>query len=254
MPTVSASYMVINEAEYLPFSIRSIYDAVDEIIVVDNGSTDGTDKIAQQFAKVRLYYSDAGDFSTLRNLTIDHASGDWILVMCADELFYEDINTVLPGLVLDPDADAYMCWYYHLMRSFYYMQNRTDQDPEYHRIFLFRKTPGARYVRPVHQYLTGIGPNIKESNLHYVHYGYVKQLHQIYERWKLYARLEGTPGVFDQLDPEHLLDDRPLYPFLREHPPVIRDYVEARAGDMAQQGHKLLRKPSPIIDPEDQSS
>jgi len=250
MPTVSASYMVKNEAEYLPFSIRSIYDAVDEIIVVDNGSTDNSDKIARQFDKVKLYYSDAGDFSTLRNLTIDRSGGDWILVMCADEVFYDDINAVLPGLLKDPDADAYTCWYYHLMRSFYYMQNRTDQDPKYHRIFLFRKMPGARYVRPVHQYLTGIGPNIKESNLHYVHYGYVKQLHQIHERWKLYARLEGTPGAYDQLDPEHLLDDRPLYPFLREHPEAIRDYTEARAQEMVRQGHKLFRRPPRIIDPE----
>jgi glycosyltransferase involved in cell wall biosynthesis len=248
MPTVSASYMVKNEAEYLPFSIRSIYDAVDEIIVVDNGSTDDTVKIAQQFDKVRLYHSDAGDFSTLRNMTIDLAVGDWILVMCADEVFYEDINTVLPDLVRDQGADSYMCWFYHLMRSVYYMQNSTDQDPLYHRIFLFRNTPGAHYVKPVHQYLTGIGPNTRESNLHYVHYGYVKPLHQIHERWRQYARLEGTPGMFDHLDTLHLLDDRPLYPFMRQHPPVIRDYIAAKAQEMARRGEKLYEKPPWISD------
>lgn len=250
MPTVSASYMVKNEAEYLHFSIRSIYDVVNEIIVVDNGSTDDTVKIARQFDKVRLYTSDAGDFSTLRNLTLDYASGDWILVMCADEVFYEDINFVLPDLVRDQGVDAYRCWYYHLMRSYYYVQNRLDRDPQYQRIFLFRKTPDARYVRPVHQYLAGIGPNIVDSGLHYVHYGYAKEAHAIHERWKLYARLEGTPGLFDHLDPEHLLDDRPLYPFTREHPEAIRDYVEARAQDMARQGYKLFKKPPRIIDPE----
>ncbi len=250
MPTVSASYMVKNEGEYLPFSIRSIYDAVDEIIVVDNGSTDDTVKIARQFDKVRLYSSDAGDFSTLRNLTLDYATGDWILVMCADEVFYQDINSVLPDLVRNQGVDAYLCWYYHLMRSYYYMQNRLDQDPEYQRIFLFRKTPEAHYVRPVHQHLTGIGPQIVDSGLHYVHYGYVKDTHAIHERWKLYARLEGTPGLFDCLDPEHLLDDRPLYPFTGEHPEAIRAYVETRAQEMALQGYKLFKKPPQIIDPE----
>lgn len=241
--TVSASYIVKNEEEFLPFSIKSIYDVVDEIIVVDNGSTDDTVRIAQSFAKVKLYYSDARNFSTLRNLTIDHASGDWILVMCADEVFYTDIKERLPKLVADKSVDAYTCWYYHLMRSFWYMQNKSEQDPLYQRIFLFRKTPTARYVRPVHQYLTGIGPNVKDSGLHYVHYGYTKTPDKILERWKLYAELEGTPGIFDHLDPEHLLDDRPLYPFPREHPEVIREWVENKAREMVKRGYKLFKKP-----------
>ncbi len=250
---VSASYMVKNEAEYLPFSLKSIHDVVDEIIIVDNGSTDDTVKIARSFPKVKLYYSDARDFSALRNLTIDYASGEWILVMCADEVFYSDINEVLPGLVQDPAVDAYNCWYYHLMRSYYYMQNKDDHDPLYQRIFLFRKTPATRYVRPVHQYLTGIGPNIKDSNLHYVHYGYVKDPRLILGRWQLYAFLEGTPGIFDHLDPEHLLDDRPLYPFTRDHPAVIRDYIEAQAREMVRQGYKLFKKPPVVRDPEEET-
>jgi len=249
---VSASYMVKNEAEYLPFSIKSIYDVVDEIILVDNGSTDDTVKIAQSFAKVKIYYSDARDFSALRNLTIDYARGEWILVMCADEVFYNDINEVLPELVQDPSVDAYTCRYYHLMRSYYYMQNKSERDPHYKRIFLFRKTPDARYVRPVHQYLTGIGPNIKDSGLYYVHYGYVKDPRLILERWKLYAHLENKPDTFEHLDAEHLLDDRPLYPFTREHPEVIREYIETKAREMVERGYKLFKKPVVVIDPEEE--
>lgn len=253
MPTkVSASYIVKNEEEFLPFSIKSIYDVVDEIILVDNGSTDRTVEIAKSFPKAKIYYSDAQDFSVLRNLTIKYATGDWILVMCADEVFYGDINEVLPKLVKDYTVDAYTCWYYHLMRSYYYMQNKSDRDPLYSRIFLFRKTPATFYVRPVHQYLTGVGPNVKDSGLHYVHYGYVKDPKLILERWKLYAQLEGTPGIFDHLDPDHLLDDRPLYPFTREHPEVIREYVEAKAEVMVKKGFKLFKKPAVLKDFEEE--
>ncbi|MBC7239947.1 MAG: glycosyltransferase, partial [Chloroflexi bacterium] len=45
--------MVLNEEEFLPYSIRSIYNVVDEIVVVDNGSTDRTLEVARSFAKVR---------------------------------------------------------------------------------------------------------------------------------------------------------------------------------------------------------
>ncbi len=59
MPRVSALYIVKNEEEYLPFSIQSIHGAVDEIVIVDNGSTDRTPGIARSFPKVKLLISDA---------------------------------------------------------------------------------------------------------------------------------------------------------------------------------------------------
>ncbi|MBC7339370.1 MAG: glycosyltransferase family 2 protein [Firmicutes bacterium] len=251
-PTVSANYIVLNEEEFLPYSIRSIYNVVDEIVVVDNGSTDRTLEVARSFAKVRIYHSDARDFSALRNLALSHCRGDWVMVMCADEVFYRDVEEVVPRLVRDPEVDAYTCRYYHLMRSYYYMQNCCDHDERYRRIFLFRRRPGVRYERPVHQVLVGIGPHVRDSGLYYVHYGYTKDPVLILERWKLYAELEGNPGIYDQLDPQHILDDRPLHPFRRPHPEVIRDYIEKKAAERAARGEKLFRKPPP--DPEGDGS
>jgi len=233
LPTVSAHYIVKNEEEFLPYSIRSIHDAVDEIIVVDNGSSDRTPEIAAGFPKVRLLRSNVQDFSALRNLALEASQCDWFIKIDADEVFYDDFRDALTGLVTRPDVDAYTCWFYHLMRSFWYMQNVSDRDPVYSRIFLVRRTPLVRWERVTHEYLAGLGPNVVDSGLHYVHYGYTKPVTQVFARWALWAKLEG----------EHILDDRVLRPFTRGHPAVIRDYIERRAAELAAAGNELFRKP-----------
>ncbi|MEW6226836.1 MAG: glycosyltransferase, partial [Bacillota bacterium] len=112
-PRVSAMYIVKNEEEFLPFSIRSIYNVVDEIIVVDGYSTDRTVEIAKSFAKTRrVMYCDSPDYSVNRNLALGPASGDWLMPMDADMVFYNDINTVVPKLIRNPNVDVYTCWFY----------------------------------------------------------------------------------------------------------------------------------------------
>ena len=57
-----------------------------EIIVVDNNSTDKTKEIAIRFPKVKLFTIHwQQDFSKARNESLKHASGDWILILDADE-------------------------------------------------------------------------------------------------------------------------------------------------------------------------
>lgn len=231
-PTVSAIYIVKNEEEFLPFSLRSIQGVADEIIIVDNGSTDHTVEIARRFPRVKLLFSSVqDDYSALRNLGLREARGDWLLpMMDADCVFYDDINEAFPRLLANPDADAYLFWYYHLLGDYFHVQNQSDHDPTYQRIMLVRNRPGLHWVGVVHEHLEGIGPNVLDSGLHYVHYGYVKPQRHIWERWVKYARLEGRPGVFDHLDPDHILDGCPVQPFRRQHPEAIREYVRQKTG------------------------
>ena len=249
-PTVSAIYVVKNEEEYLPFSVRSVCDAVGEVIIVDNESTDRTVERVRSIPGVRLFSSGARDLSDLWNSALSRATGKWVLVVGADEVYYPAIADQLPHLIADPAADGYWCWFYHLMRSYYYMQNRTEFDPIYRRITILRKTPTLHYERAVHERIAGLGPNIIDTRLQFVHYGYAKPCEDILRRWKLYARLEGVPDMYDRTDPVHMLDDRPIWPFRREHPAVIREYVEATAAARALKGEKLFRKLPP--DPEDE--
>jgi tetratricopeptide (TPR) repeat protein len=98
-PTVSACLIVKDEEELLPNCLRSIRDWVDEIVVVDTGSTDRTVEIAESFGARVFHQPWEGDFSKHRNYSMSQATSEWIFVIDADEEFLqEDIAKLQPVL------------------------------------------------------------------------------------------------------------------------------------------------------------
>lgn len=82
---ISLAMIVKNEEKHIEACIRSVLPYVDEIVIVDTGSTDRTKEIVRSFP-VRLETFDwNGDFSAARNYSISLTTGDWILVLDADE-------------------------------------------------------------------------------------------------------------------------------------------------------------------------
>lgn len=86
---ISACYIVKNEAARLSRSLASLSGAVDEIVVVDSGSTDDTVRIAEEFGARVFSVPWRDDFSAARNASLEKATGDWILVVDADEYFQD---------------------------------------------------------------------------------------------------------------------------------------------------------------------
>ncbi|MBW1900175.1 MAG: glycosyltransferase, partial [Deltaproteobacteria bacterium] len=83
--TISLCMIVKNEEQYLGKCLMNLNSVVDEMIVVDTGSTDRTKEISAIFG-ARVYDVEwTNDFSEARNYSISKASGDWIFVMDADE-------------------------------------------------------------------------------------------------------------------------------------------------------------------------
>lgn len=87
-PTLSACMIVKNEEELLPQCLESIRDVVDEIIVVDTGSSDRTVEIAKSFGAKVFHHPWENDFSKHRNQSIAYAKGEWILIIDADEVLF----------------------------------------------------------------------------------------------------------------------------------------------------------------------
>lgn len=82
---VSLCMIVRDEEEMLPHCLQSVEQVVDEIVVIDTGSRDRTREIAMEHgAKVYDYVWD-DDFGKARNYSLSQATGDWILVLDADE-------------------------------------------------------------------------------------------------------------------------------------------------------------------------
>ena len=84
---ISACYIVKNEAENLVKSIKSLKTQVNEIVVVDTGSTDNTITVARKLGARVYIFPWQDDFSKARNFALSKAKGDWLVLLDADEYF-----------------------------------------------------------------------------------------------------------------------------------------------------------------------
>ncbi|NBD25326.1 glycosyltransferase [Paenibacillus glycinis] len=82
---ITLCMIVKNEIRDLPRCLRSVKGVVDQIVVVDTGSTDGTVEAARSFGAAVLRSEWNGDFAGARNKGLVHAEGEWILFLDADE-------------------------------------------------------------------------------------------------------------------------------------------------------------------------
>ena len=83
--TISACMIVKNEEKMLPRCLESIKDYVDEIVVVDTGSTDRTVEIVESYGAKVYHHPWEDNFSKHRNQSIEYAGSDWIFIIDADE-------------------------------------------------------------------------------------------------------------------------------------------------------------------------
>lgn len=98
-PKISAALIVKNEARCLGRCLESIQSVVDEIAVVDTGSTDETVPIARRFGAKVAPFPWVDDFSAARNFALEQTTGDWILVLDADEYASDALQAEIPDFV-----------------------------------------------------------------------------------------------------------------------------------------------------------
>ena len=84
-PLVSLAMMVKNEEDFLADALDSVCAWVDEMVVVDTGSTDRTIEVAEAHGARVAHFSWCDDFSAARNATLQAATGRWVLILDADE-------------------------------------------------------------------------------------------------------------------------------------------------------------------------
>ena len=88
---ISLVMIVKNEARCLARCLRSARPVVQEMIVVDTGSTDDTVKIAGEMGAKVFHFAWNNDFSAARNFALEQAAGDWMLVLDADETISDQL-------------------------------------------------------------------------------------------------------------------------------------------------------------------
>lgn len=110
-PTLGIVAISYNEEVDLPGFLEHLIEWVDEIVIVDDGSTDTTEQIASKYgSKVNFIKSkrDAGEYySDQRNKGIDHAKSDWLLHMDIDERVTKELSLEILIAISSSEYDAY---------------------------------------------------------------------------------------------------------------------------------------------------
>lgn len=189
MIRLSLCMITKNEGQYLDKSLNSVKDLVDEIIIVDTGSTDNTKEIAKKFTNKIYDFNWSDDFSAARNESLKYATGEWIFVLDADEIIARRDHLLIKELLND-DADAFMVTQrtYVTNPKFIYFVSSEGDNYEESKDFLgwapakivrlFRNNKGFHFSGRVHESVipsiseqAGI---IKEVNLPLHHFSILK--------------------------------------------------------------------------------
>lgn len=107
MPRLSLIIITKNEQATIARCITSV-PAADDIIVVDNGSTDRTAEIARSLGALVIDAPDWPGFGAQKQRALDAATGDWVLSLDADEWLEPPLMRLIEATIAMPDAaDAY---------------------------------------------------------------------------------------------------------------------------------------------------
>jgi len=164
-PRVSVALITRNEQLNIADCLRSVAWA-DEIVVVDQGSTDGTAEIARAHGARVIEAPDWPGFGPQKNRALDACSGDWILALDADERVSAASQREIAAVLAAPAHDVY-----ELPRSSYYCGRfiaHGGWSPDYVRR-LFRRGAARYSDARVHETLVTDRPvgRLREPLVHY---------------------------------------------------------------------------------------
>ncbi|HEY3781381.1 MAG TPA: glycosyltransferase [Fimbriimonadaceae bacterium] len=169
---LSASLIVKNEEKHLDRCLASIKDIVDEIVVVDTGSTDSTIEIAEKYGAKIGHFEWCDDFGAARNASLELCTGNWVLWIDADEALDPESFGQMREAVMRPQFGGYF------MKIINFMEKGQDANTYVHTaVRLFRNIPEIRFTGRIHEQIIGsfkdhgyVPATLTKGVLH--HFGY----------------------------------------------------------------------------------
>jgi tetratricopeptide (TPR) repeat protein len=173
--SVSLVMIVKDEEEMLPGCLAAMQDHVDEMIVVDTGSTDRTREIAEEYGAKLIEFPWTGSFSEARNVSLDAASSEWVIYLDADEHVVEDDAKHLKKLA----RKRWLEGIYLVETNFTGLEEMGGQTTHL-ALRMFRNRPEYRFEGIVHEqklqaFPTYLPERFQTSPVRVNHYGYLKQ-------------------------------------------------------------------------------
>jgi len=141
--TVSLCVIARDEEATIGMAVKSVLALVDEVIVVDTGSSDNTRIIAEGYGARVVDVPWEDDFSAVRNAALSEATCDWVLVLDADEYLQPVRPVEFQRLLHDPTVAGY--------RLRVISADVAEADTAENRVRLFRNVPEIRYQYPINE-------------------------------------------------------------------------------------------------------
>ncbi|WP_310604311.1 glycosyltransferase [Anaerosporobacter sp.] len=164
MATISLCLIVKDEAARLDNCLKSVAEAVDEIIIVDTGSTDETKEIAKRYTEHVYDFAWCDDFSAARNESFRYATKDYILWLDADDILKpEDCEKLQELKMIIPEHTDVVYFIYN-----YAFDNNGNPTLTFKRERLVKRSANPRWVGFIHEYIE-IQGNTLESDIVVTH-------------------------------------------------------------------------------------
>jgi tetratricopeptide (TPR) repeat protein len=173
MMKLSLCAIVQNEETALPRCLESVRDWVEEMVILDTGSTDKTRQVARELGATVYEFPWCDDFAAARNAALEYARGEWILVLDADEVLTPAIIPHLQDAIARDNT---------LVVNLVRHEVGATQSPYSLVSRLFRNHPELRFSRPYHATIDDSAIAAIERESHWqvtslspvaiLHYGY----------------------------------------------------------------------------------
>lgn len=165
MVSISLCMIVKNEARVLNRCLDSVHDLVDEIIIVDTGSTDETKTIAKAYSDNVYDFEWTGSFADARNYAFSLCTCDYIYSADADEVLYEEDRNKFRILkeTLDPSIEIVQMYYTNQLKN-----GTVYNFDEELRAKLFKRVRSFTWIEPIHECVREL-PLVFDSDIRISH-------------------------------------------------------------------------------------
>lgn len=176
---ISACYIAKNEAENLAKSIKSLKNQVNEIVVVDTGSTDNTIVVARRLGARVYSFPWQDDFSKARNFALSKAKGDWLILLDADEYFTAKTAGNIRKIIRQAQQVDGL-----LVQLVNFDVDKAEVQNYFNALRIVRKQAGLHYEGMIHEELKLSGDNsmklaqVPANMLEIYHTGYATSVSQ----------------------------------------------------------------------------